>query len=168
MKYTIVPAQVTTVEDRIAGSLGMSQLLLLTAPVFLDSLLYIVMPPYMHFALYKVALMVVILSLCCLSAIRIKGKILILWLVVICRYNLRPRFYLFNKNSLAGREQHEVRPEIETEQAETQETARPKRIPELPLPDKVRLEALLASAEANFAFIRKKGGLDVTFNKVKD
>ena len=34
MKMTVVPAQVTTVEDRIIGNLGFSQILLLIVPVF--------------------------------------------------------------------------------------------------------------------------------------
>ena len=42
MRTTVVPAQVTTVEDKIAGNLGLSQLLLLTLPVFGGSALFLV------------------------------------------------------------------------------------------------------------------------------
>ena len=78
MKVTIVPAQVTTVEDRIAGNLGLSQLLLLTTPVFSGSLLYVVLPPVFHGAIYKLVLIVALFIICSLMAIRIKGKILLL------------------------------------------------------------------------------------------
>src|ERR1039458_6831582 len=104
MKVTIVPAQVTTVEDRIAGNLRLSQLLLLTTPVFSGSLLYVVLPPVFHGAIYKLVLIVALFIICSLMAIRIKGKILLLWLVVLVHYNLRPRFYVFNKLSTHGRE----------------------------------------------------------------
>jgi len=46
MKTTTVPAQVTTVEDRLAGNLSLTQLLLLVCPVFVSCLIYVVFPPF--------------------------------------------------------------------------------------------------------------------------
>lgn len=103
MKVTVVPAQVTTVEDRIAGDLGMSQLVLLAAPIFLGGGLYIIFPPTMHSATYKIIAIVLLFLICSALAIRIKGKIVLLWLIVLLRYNMRPRYYLFDKRSLHGR-----------------------------------------------------------------
>src|ERR1019366_4023701 len=114
MKVTVVPAQITTIEDRIAGNLSFSQLLLLAAPVFGGSALYIILPPTMHSAPYKLTVIAVLIFLCGLLAIRIKGKILLLWFVVLLRYNLRPRYYIFNKNCLAAREQYTVKLSEET------------------------------------------------------
>src|SRR5258708_18652430 len=108
MKVTVVPAQVTTIEDRIAGNLGLSQLLLLIAPVFGSSAIYMILPPNMQSAPYKLVLIATLVFVGCLLAIRIKGKILLFWLAIIFRYNLRPKYYVFNKNSLANREQYEM------------------------------------------------------------
>ncbi|OYW83791.1 hypothetical protein B7Z17_05135, partial [Candidatus Saccharibacteria bacterium 32-49-10] len=104
MKITVVPAQVTTVEDRIVGNLGFSQMLLLIVPVFVGAGLFAVLPPAMGSASYKYVIMAIIAFFCALLAIRIRGKILAAWLVTILRYNLRAKYYLFNKNSSAMRD----------------------------------------------------------------
>ena len=86
MKITVVPAQVTTVEDRIVGNLGFSQMLLLIVPVFVGAGLFAVLPPAMGGASYKYVIMAIIAFFCALLAIRIRGKILAAWLVTILRY----------------------------------------------------------------------------------
>ena len=106
MKMTVVPAQVTTVEDRIIGNLGFSQILLLIVPVFTATGIFTLLPPFMGGALYKYVLMGVVALLFGLLSIRIKGKILASWLVTILRYNLRPKYYLFNKNVTTNREEY--------------------------------------------------------------
>jgi hypothetical protein len=168
MKTTIVPAQITTVEDRIAGSLGLNQLLLLSVPVFGGSALYIALPPTMHASLYKLVLIGVMMLVCSILSIRIKGKILLLWIVVIGRYNLRPRYYLFNKNTLANREQSEV---VKTEE-ETKTEVKPvkrRRLSPLSTSDSVRLQAILENPASNLTFTaNKRGGLRVLITEVKD
>lgn len=166
MKVTVVPAQVTTVEDRIAGSLGLSQLLLLAAPVFGGSTLYIILPPTLHNAAYKVVIMVLLFLLCSLLAIRIKGKILLFWLATILRYNLRPRYYVFNKRSLHGREQYEDVAQV-LEEAETSQSEKA-RIPlALSTAEVVELENLMDNPAANLSFESRKGQLYVRITEVK-
>jgi hypothetical protein len=46
MKTTIVPAQVTTVEDRITARLTFTQLLLLVTPVFLSGAMFAFLAQY--------------------------------------------------------------------------------------------------------------------------
>ncbi len=168
MKYTVVPAQVTTVEDKIAGSLSMSQLMLLITPVFFGSALYVLLPPNLHFAPYKILAMLVLLIVCGLSAIRIKGKILLLWAITVARYNLRPRYYLFNKNSLATREEYTARYVLEAAQTVTTEQLAPQLLPDLTVLDKFRIETLLANPAANVAYELTKGGLYVRITEVKE
>lgn len=86
MKMTVVPAQVTTVEDRIIGSLGFSQILLLVVPIFMSAALFVLLPPFLNGAVYKYVVMGVVALICCILAVRIKGKIVALWLVTIVRY----------------------------------------------------------------------------------
>ena len=90
MKTSVVPAQVTTIEDRIIGNLGFSQILLLIIPVFLSAGIFTFLPPILNGALYKYILMAILLILCIILSIRIRGKIVAFWLVVIFRYNQRP------------------------------------------------------------------------------
>lgn len=106
MKATVVPAQVTTVEDKVAGNLNFMQLILFALPIFGGSLLYAVLPPSMEAALYKLVIICTIAIVSLMLAIRIKGKIILLWLVILLRYQSRPRYYLFNKNSARYRESY--------------------------------------------------------------
>ena len=50
MRTTIVPAQVTTVEDRVAGNLTIAQLLILMAGFGLMTLVYLLVAPKYHFS----------------------------------------------------------------------------------------------------------------------
>ena len=47
MRTTIIPAQITTVEDKIAGSLNMTQTLIMMFPVLWTALVYILLFPSM-------------------------------------------------------------------------------------------------------------------------
>ena len=166
MKVTVVPAQVTTVEDRIAGNLGLSQLLLLTAPVFAGSLLFVILPPFFHAAIYKFVLIVVLFIICSLMAIRIKGKILVLWLLVLIRYNIRPGFYVFNKQSNHGREMFDSKP-IEVEKEPATKPRRERKKISLSVAEMIKLQDLIDNPDANLAFETKKGELYVRFTEIK-
>ena len=73
MRSTVVPAQVTTVEDRIMGNLGFSQLALLVLPVFIAAAIFAGLPPVMHGSLYKYVASVVVALIMGFLAVRIKG-----------------------------------------------------------------------------------------------
>jgi hypothetical protein len=169
MKSTIVPAQITTVEDKIAGSLTLSQLLLLAAPVFGGAMLYILFPPNLRFTPYKIGVSSILLLAFSLMAIRVKGKILLLWAIILVRYNLRPRYHIYDKNEThlrdAGTEPAEADAAADTPEAEQTAIAA---LPQLSIADTVQLERLLANPQANVTFVpTKKGGLHVTFTEVE-
>jgi hypothetical protein len=169
MRTTIVPAQVTTVEDRIAGRLGLTQMLLLIAPIFGGSAIFVVFPPFFAYAAYKVVLITCVATLSALLAIRIKGKILLFWAITLLRYNLRPRYYLFNKNSTHTREI--VLPsDIEDEPAEEAavQSVVPVRKTSLTTAERVQIEDLLADPTADvYLTTNKKGELSVHLTEVK-
>lgn len=98
MRTTVIPAQITTVEDKIAGNLNLTQIIILMIPVFFTTIVYGIFPPRLHFVLYKFPLILIALILCLILSLRIKGKVVFNWLFVLVRYNLRPKYYLFNKN----------------------------------------------------------------------
>lgn len=169
MKTTVVPAQVTTIEDRIMGSLGFSQLMLLIVPIFISGGLYVLLPPFMGGSLYKYIIMGCIALCCSIMAIRIKGKILALWLVVILRYNLRPKLYLFNKNTSAFRDQYVIKI------ADQQEVVAPVRLkrsisaPRLKFHETARVLAAIDNPASKLRFeTTKKGGLHVRLTEVQE
>lgn len=166
MKTTVIPAQVTTVEDRVAGSLGLSQLLLLTTPVFTGSLLYVVLPPGFHSAPYKIFIIVTLFLLCGLLAIRIKGKIVLLWAVVLLRYQLRPHYYVFNKHTPFGRQQY-TGVQAEDDQQETKKPEVTRRVFSLTEAEIFKLRELMQNPAANVSFETRKGGLYVRITELK-
>ena len=169
MKVTVVPAQVTTVEDRIIGSLGFSQLLLLVIPVFFSAATFAILPPLMKPGVYKYIMMGIVALLCCTLAIRIKGKILALWLVVILRYNLRSKYYVFNKNTEAHREQYSAK---QTEPEETAEKSKARHsisVPKLEFHEAARVLATIDNPATNIRFeTTKKGALYVRLTEVEE
>lgn len=170
MKMTVVPAQVTTVEDRIIGNLGFSQILLLIIPVFAAAGIFLLLPPFMGGALYKYIFMGVVALLFGLLSIRIKGKILASWLVTILRYNLRPKYYLFNKNVTTGRDEYHgkaVAPEAKeaTEKKPVKKTS----LNQLDIPTTARILATIENPATNFRLeTGKKGNLHVRFTEIED
>ena len=105
MKTTPIPAQVTTVEDKIAGNLSMSQLMLMLAPLFISVFVFAVLPQRMYFSLYKTIIIlfsfVIFFTLC----LRIKERIILTWLILLISYYFRPHIFVFDKNDLYLREE---------------------------------------------------------------
>jgi hypothetical protein len=168
MKITVVPAQVTTVEDKIMGSLSLSQLMILLLPVFIGAALFIILPPAMGSALYKYLLMGIIAVICIVLSIRIKGKIVALWIVTILRYNLRPKFYLFNKNVSTLRTDYT---EVKQTDSKSETTAKDHKIsiPRLGTLETARVLATIENPAANLRFeTTKKGGLHVRLTEVEE
>ena len=169
MKTTVVPAQVTTVEDRIVGNLSFSQLMLMVIPVFASAGLYVVLPPAMGSAAYKYVVMAVVAAISAMLAIRIKGKILAYWLVTVVRYNLRPKYYVFNKNSSALRES------FAGKKTETETTTLPDSlthrvtITPLNIHESLKVLSFIDSHRSHIRFeTTKKGGLHVRLTEVED
>lgn len=98
MKTTPIPAQITTVEDKIAGNLSMVQLILLLSPLFLSVFIFAVLPERLHFSSYKVVLMLSALAVFLTLAIRIKERVVLTWLVLLVSYHLRSHIFVFDKN----------------------------------------------------------------------
>ena len=167
MRSTVVPAQVTTVEDRIAGGLGLSQLLLLLVPVFAGSMLYVVLPPFFGYHEYKVVLLVLLTVICGLLAIRVKGQLLLFWMIAIVKYNRRPRYFVYSKNSMHAREESQT---LKTEDEPLPEPTIMKSptLPALSTADLIRVEDILANPAANVRFTTtRKGELRVHITEVQ-
>lgn len=164
MKVRSIPAQITTVEDKIVGNLNISQILLLMIPVFWGMIVYTLFSPVMDFALYKVVIFVLVCLPSVIFAIRIKDKIVFQWLIILLRYNLRPKFYLFNKNDAHLRDLDIIT--IEKAKRKTVK-AHAKKIQhqshgQVSFSDLIKLEGILANPKYSFSIkTQKKGALYV-------
>ena len=167
MKTSVVPAQVTTIEDRIIGNLGFSQILLLIIPVFLSAGIFTLLPPILNGALYKYILMAILLILCIILSIRIRGKIVAFWLVVIFRYNQRPKYYIYNKNTSMLRENYTKKEIPIKKEIVSQSYKKRKKTIQLDISTAMKARQLIENPTANTRFEPdKKGALHVRFTQV--
>lgn len=162
MKTTVVPAQITTVEDKIAGSLNFIQIMLLIASLIIGAAIYGVVPPRIHLTTIKLILIAFEFSVLGGMAIRIKGKILAEWLIVILRFRLRPRIYVFTKNDLFARNIIAIGREEKTERSMTKsyETTNDKK-------KEIGNDRYFDDSDISIT-VRpsKKGGLDVSLREI--
>jgi len=103
MRTTIIPAQITTVEDKVAGSLNMTQVLILMTPILWTAIVYILLMPTMKLTSLKLMLIIISTTISGILALRIKDKIVAEWLGVLLKYRLRPKYWLYNKNDITNR-----------------------------------------------------------------
>ncbi len=166
MKQTVVPAQITTVEDKIAGNISFKQMLLLVAPVLLGGAVYIFLPPFLEYSIYKVVLWVLFALVCATLAVRFKGQLVVEWIVIRSKYNLRPSLYTYDKNSIQLRNKLD-----NTFSAPDANEFVPKKnyiYHELDFGSIKRLEEIVLEPKANLVFhATKKGGLRVFVKEVK-
>ncbi|MGI8420312.1 MAG: hypothetical protein ACR2LN_06775 [Candidatus Levyibacteriota bacterium] len=169
MRTAIIPAQIITVEDRIAGNLTLSQIIILMIPLFFGTLVYTIFPPKMELTLYKMLSGGFIALLFMLLALRFKGKIVLQWMILLLRYNLRPPYYVFNKNDSFMREVDLIFPEGKIIPAKSPARKEAKyTMRSLNIIDTIRFERLLANPNFSLRFRHtKKGGLNVAFEQVK-
>ena len=148
MRTTIIPAQITTVEDKIAGSLNMTQILILMFPVLWTAIIYILFAPIMKLVVYKLGLIGIVTLICLVLVIRIKDKIVAEWLGVLLRYHFRPRFWLYNKNDASNRiiDIPEI-PDIAVIKRKSTRKATNDQKTEINISDLVRLEQLIDSGK---------------------
>lgn len=167
MKATIVPAEVTTVEDRVTANLSISQLILFALPMFTGGLLYWILPPSMDFSMYKLVAIGIIAVVSFILAIRVNGKILLLWLLIISRYNKRPKLYLFDKRSSCAREDY---PEVKKKDDIDQKSVKKQQVnslPRLSIKQSTYVYSALSDPVKRLNFeTNKKGELNVRITEI--
>lgn len=148
MRTTIIPAQITTVEDKIAGSLNMTQILILMFPVLWTALIYTLFAPAMKLAPYKLGFIGIAIVICLILVIRIKDKIVAEWLGVVLKYQFRPKYWLYNKNDTTNRiiDIPDI-PDIVVNKRKTTKKVSSDQKTEINISDLVRLEQLIDSGK---------------------
>ncbi len=100
MKTAIIPAEVTSMEDTIAANLNLSQVILLTIPIFINVFVFVVLPPEMHLDAYKLIISLILSLPFFTLAIRIKQRMVLSWAILASGYILRPHKYLLTQPNL--------------------------------------------------------------------
>ncbi len=168
MRTTVIPAQITTVEDKIAGNLNLTQIVLLMLPVFWATIVYTFFFPHMRFAWYKMPVILLVVCISLLLALRIKKRLVLHWITILLRYNLRPKYFVFNKND---RYLRSIDLPVFPKQARkipakaTAKTAIKKSFSSLS--ELLRVEDMIANPKYTFSIKSgKKGGLNVALKQV--
>ena len=167
MKSTVVPAQITTVEDRIAGNLTFSQLILMITPVFISGIVFTFIPPFMTLRGIKLVVCICIAVVCLTLAIRVKGRIILLWIGILGKYNYRPRYYIFNKNDMHLRKsQHQEIKKKPIQKTITQKKSLPHL--RIPVTERIWAERVVSDPRAQLEFrTNRKGELRVHIQEIK-
>lgn len=167
MRTTIVPSQITTIEDKVAANLGLSQVLLLITPVFGGSGIFVILPPFFNYATYKIVLIAAVALVCGMLAVRIKGRIVLLWALAILRFNLRPMYYVFDKNSVCSRDLNTSAPSEEPAVTEKPPVMERQPLVQLSPAELVKIGDVIADPAVHLHFTtNKKGELRVHLNEV--
>ena len=98
MRSTIVPAQITSVEDKITSFLNLKQIVILIINLVLIMIQFLVIPPFVKFSLLKVLLAFILSALLIPMTFKYKEIILLDHLVLIISYKLRPKTYVLIKD----------------------------------------------------------------------
>ncbi len=157
MRTTVIPAQITTVEDTIAGNLNFTQIVLLVISLVINTFVYVLVPPSMSFSLPKVMLIAIIFTIFIVLSLRVKGRVVIAWLTILATYTLRPHIYIFSKNTLDARKV--ILPETSIKESATKSKKTTKEVEKVVRQD-FDYPSLIRNTSLNLRF-RKKGILVV-------
>lgn len=158
MKTAIVPAQITTVEDKVAGNLSVQQLILLVTPLFISGGVFALLPPSFGIVIYKIVIVSVVALICLAAAIRVRGTLLVYWIARLLRYTLRPRIYVYRRNDTALRTTIRVPKAVPNKVVEE---------PAQRVPKQATSFAAQLHTDSNLTLAIKKGGLHVSYVKEK-
>lgn len=167
-RNTVVPAQVMTVEDKIIGGLGMKQLILLGIGLLGSGGIFLGMAPTNKLSVLKLLIIIALNVVATGGAIRFKGDLLLRWAAVAITYMLRPRHWVYDKNTLYLRpvEKTVATEEEKAVQAQMQKiVAAP--VPAVDIPTQVEVEKFMSNPGRRVRFINTKGGLKIVFTEAE-
>ncbi len=112
MRSTVIPAQITSVEDKITSFLNLKQIVILVLDLILIIVIFLIIPPLVKFSLLKMILSVTLSLLIVPLIIKYRDVILLDYLVLMLSFKLRPKIYVLRRDS-----QDDIEPEANKNQA---------------------------------------------------
>lgn len=170
MRTTIIPAQITTVEDKIAGNLNFTQIIILMIPIFWTTFLFAFVPPVMKLVWYKLPLILIVLLTCLILSLRIRDRVVLNWLILLLRFKIRPMYFVFNKNDNYLREMEEPILERKNKLSEVKVSKTiDKKENELAQAESVKFLHVINDSKNSLSFkLNKQGGLNVAVCQTKN
>jgi len=169
MRISIVPAQITTVEDKIAGNISVQQAVLLGIPVLAGFIIAVILPPSGEFVTYKIVIVAILFAICGSLALRIKERIVAKWIALFAIYIARPRYFIYNKNTSYLRDIVQSQP-VETEYVDIVPTMKKREtnVNKIAPHEFARLERFALDTRSKMKFeVGKKGKLNVRITETE-
>lgn len=166
MRTTVIPAQITTVEDKIAGNFNLTQIMLMLASLFIAVGIYAVLPARLHFSFYKIPLIIISFLVCFTLALRIKGRVVLSWLFILAGYYLRPAYYVSDKNDVYLRD-IVLEPVIKKKIRKSVRLNKAKNEKEVPMFIPDNIERILGISRAKLSFKFDKEGINAVWQAKK-
>ncbi|MFA6518897.1 MAG: hypothetical protein WCV93_04605 [Candidatus Shapirobacteria bacterium] len=138
-------------------------------PIFWTTVLFAFVPPVMKLAWYKLPLIVIVLFVCLVLSLRIKGRVVLSWLLILWRFNVRPMYFIFNKNDNYLRD-IEIPIMEKKRKLVTVNSARPvdRKENELAQVESVKFLHVINNQKNSLSFkLGKQGGLHVALKQIK-
>lgn len=99
MKTSIVPAEITTLEDSITAKLSLTQVIILVCPIILSTLIFSLVPPFFKLSLIKILIVLIVGLPILVLAIKFKSRLIFFWLILLAKYYLNPQYYFLSVSS---------------------------------------------------------------------
>lgn len=167
MRTTVIPAQITTVEDKIAGNLNLTQIVLLLVSLFVATFIYAAFPEKLHFSMYKIVLIIIQFFVFVTLSIRVKGKVVLNWVFILSNYYFRPGYYIYSKNDIYLRN---IEPIIVVKKKkvvrENKATAKKGKNATIQFPDLIGVNGILGTSRANISIKFNKNGGVMNVSKI--
>jgi hypothetical protein len=125
----------------------------------------------MHIEVYKIILVLIVLLISLMLSLRIKGKVVLSWLVILFTYNVRARYYVFNKNDIFLRDivlpkTHKNHVKLLEKVILTNEAKLKAKLPDIQ--DSIKIKNFIKNPNYSLSVKpNKKGGLYVVANKIE-
>jgi len=100
MKTTIVPAQITTIEDKIIGNFNVTQIFLFLIAVTTSLGIYVIVPISFQVSHVKGVLILCAATTNLFLALRIQRRLVVTWINIFVKYLLRPSRYVWSKHDV--------------------------------------------------------------------
>ena len=94
MRSTVIPAQITSVEDKITSFLNLKQIIILVVNLILVMIIFLIIPPLVKFTFLKMIIAIILSLIITPLSFKYKGHILIEYLSLILGYKFRPKTFV--------------------------------------------------------------------------
>lgn len=104
MRTTIIPAQITSVEDKITSFLNLKQIVILVFNLIFVMIIFLIIPPFIKFSIIKMIFTFLLSIIIAPLSFKYRGVLLLDYLKLILDFKLRPKVYVLIRDDQVDEE----------------------------------------------------------------